>query len=124
MLPSDGTTDSKCCQAMVPPLSSDGTARARSPSFVKRSYRPDWVVVPPNNSLQVVVPPNNSDGTVNTTKSEDVTLFGSNSKAIGAYKYLTIFCMKEHESVNKILSSWGIKSVVKVQESSSSLSNC
>ena len=32
--------------------------------------------------------------TANTPKSGEVTLFGSNSEAIGAYKYLALFCMK------------------------------
>ena len=66
-------------------------------------------MVPSNVNLQVVGSPNNGDGTISTLKSEDVTLFGSNSEAIGAYKYLIIFYMKIHESMNKILKSWCVK---------------
>ena len=68
---------------------------------------------PPNVSLQAIVPPNNGDGTACTSKIQDETLFGSNFEAIRAYKYPTLFYMKGHESVNNILKSWGVKSVVK-----------
>ena len=74
-----------------------------------------WAVVPPSVSLQAVVPPNNGDGIASTPKFGDVTLFDSNSDAIRAYKYPTLFCIKGHESVNNILKSWGVKSIVKVQ---------
>ena len=46
-----------------------------------------------------MVPPNNGGGTASILKSEDITLFGSNFEAIGAYKYSTLFCMKEKESI-------------------------
>ena len=102
--------------AVVPSVvnaANGGTARARSSSSIKWSYRPDWAVVLPNIRLQVVVPLNNGGGIVSTPKSRDVTLFGSNSEAIGAYKYPTLFYMKGHESINIILNSWGV-SIVKV----------
>ena len=52
-------------------------------------------MVPPSVSLQAVVPPNNGDGTTSIPKIWDETLFGSNLEAIMAYKYPTLFYMKE-----------------------------
>ena len=52
------------------------------------------VVVPASVSLQAIVQSNNGGGTANNPKSEDVTLFVSNSEAIVTYKYRTLFCMK------------------------------
>ena len=72
------------------------------------------MVILPSVSLQVVVSPNNGGGTTSTPKSEDVILFDSNSKVIGAYKYSILFCIKRHESVINILKFWGDKSIVKV----------
>ena len=66
-------------------------------------------MVPPSVRLQSVVLSNNDDGTTSTLKSRDVILCGSNSEAIGAYKYPTLFYIKGHESVNIILNSWGVK---------------
>ena len=54
---------------------------------------------------QAVVLPSNGGGTDSTPENQDETLFGSNFEVIGAYKYPTLFYMKEHESVNIILNS-------------------
>ena len=56
-----------------------------------------------------MVSPSTGGGTASTTDSGDVTLFDSNSEAIGAYKYPTLFYMKGHESIEIILSYWGVK---------------
>ena len=57
---------------------------------------------------QAVILPNvrvSGGGTASTLKSGDMTLFGLNYEAIGAYKYHTIFYMKGNKSVDKILKS-------------------
>ena len=67
---------------------------------------------------QAMVPPNNGGSTANNQKSRDMTLFGSNSKAIGAYKYPTLFYRKGNKSAINVLKNskcWGIKSVIKVR---------
>ena len=56
-----------------------------------------------------MVSPNIGGDTANTSETEDKIIYGSNFEVIGAYKYLTLFCIKEHKSVNIILSSWGVK---------------
>ena len=48
-------------------------------------------------------------GTASTPKSGDETLLGSNFESIGAYKNPTLFCMKGYESIEIILSNWGVK---------------
>ena len=62
----------------------------------------------------MVVPPNNDGGTASTLEFGDVIFFSSNFEVIRVYKYLTLSCMKEHESMNKSLEILGCKSVKKV----------
>ena len=81
---------------------------------IRQSYHLDRVVILPSVGLQAMVPTNNGGGTVNTLKIQDETLFDSSFEAIRVYKYPTLSCMKEYESVNKSLMILGCESIEKV----------
>ena len=61
-----------------------------------------------------------SGGTTNTLETRDEIIFCSIFKAIGAYKYPTLFCMKEHEKYEQKLWNFGCKIIEKVLMPSSS----